>query len=115
MIATRNKKLPVKRSSKWQEPFLLLLPDIKRYADFAFRHWTPEAREDAVQEVIANAAVAFARLVELDKSDVAYPQALARFGIAQFREGRRVGNRNRINDVLSFYAQKNKQFAVESI
>ena len=55
-----------------------------------------EAGVDAVQEVIANAAVANVRLVELEKTALAYPTVLARYGIAQVRDGRRVGARRRI-------------------
>jgi hypothetical protein len=40
---------------------------------------------------------------------------LARFAIAQVRAGRRVGNRLRISDALSPYAQYRKQFFVEPL
>ena len=56
---------------------------------------TPKAEEDAVHEVVANAVVAFARLVELGKSHLAYPTVLARYGVARLWEGRHVGNRSR--------------------
>ena len=115
MIAPLTIKPPARQPSSWQELFLSILPDIKQHAEFAIKRWRPEAKEDAVQEVIANAAVAFARLVELGKVDLAYPQVLARFAIAQFHDWRRVGSRNRINEVLSFHAQRNRNFVVERI
>jgi DNA-binding NarL/FixJ family response regulator len=63
-----------------------MLPVIRTQARFAFRHLGPEARQDAVQEAVANALVAFVRLVELRKTDVAYPSALVRFAVAQILE-----------------------------
>ena len=65
--------------------------------------------------MIANCYVAYARLVELGKQDVAFPSALARFALAQVRTGRRVGNRLRIREVLSHYAQHQKGFNVERL
>src|SRR3990172_4553250 len=93
----------------------MMLPVIRNYADHAFRHLDPEGRADAVHEVVANVVVAFARLVELGKSHLAYPTVLARYGVAQLREGRRVGNRLRISEVLSEYAQRKKGFAVDRL
>ena len=51
----------------WHAQFLAMLPVIRTQARFAFRHLDPEAREDAVEEAIANALVAFVRLVELHR------------------------------------------------
>ena len=36
----------------WHTRFLAMLPAIEAHARVAFRHLTPEAREDAVQETI---------------------------------------------------------------
>jgi hypothetical protein len=92
-----------------------MLPRIREYANHAFHYLDPEGREDAVHEVIANAVVAFARLVQLGKADLAYPTVLARYGVAQLRGGRRVGNRMRSGEVLSDYAQREKGFVVERL
>ena len=111
-------KKPVCRQASppdWHRQFLAMLPVIRNYADSAFRHRDPEGREDAVNEVMANAVVAFARLVKLGKSHLAYPTVLARYGVAQLREGRRVGNHLRVGEVLSEYAQRKKGFAVERL
>jgi len=56
--------------------------------------------------------VAYARLIKTGKPDAVYPSALARFAIAQIRSGRRVGNRSRIRDVMSGYAQHQKAFCL---
>ena len=102
-------------SRAWQAGFLAMLPKIVRHACVILPRLRPEARADALQEVIAYAAVAYARLAELGKTDVAYPTPLAAFGVAQYRAGRRVGNRLNSRDVLSEYAQRSKRFRVETL
>jgi len=95
--------------------FLAMLPKIRQYAAAAFAHCGPEARQEAVQEVLANCWAAYVRLVARGKGDLAYPTVLARFGVAQYRDGRRVGNRRRAKDVLSEYAQQQRRFVVERL
>jgi hypothetical protein len=95
--------------------FLAMLPAIRRTAQISFRKIRPELRYDLIEETIANAFVAYARLVERGQADRALPSPLARFAIAQVRVGRRVGNRLRIRDVLSNYAQYQKGFQVEAL
>jgi hypothetical protein len=102
-------------TADWHAGFLALLPAITRQAWIAFRQLKPEARQNATEEVIANAMVAYARLVALGKADVAYAIPLAKFGIAQVRDGRKVGSRHSIRDVLSEYAQRMKGFVVERL
>jgi hypothetical protein len=99
----------------WHAAFLAMLPAIRRQAQITFRKVPLELRHDLIQEVIANCFTAYARLVELGQEDVAFPSALARFAVAQIRVGRRVGNRLRIRDVMSAYAQHRKKFQVESL
>ena len=48
-----------------------MLPAIQRHAEIAFRYLDPGARAEAVQGV-ASALVAYARLVELGRTDLAY-------------------------------------------
>ena len=100
---------PRRTTAPWQVRFLAMLPAIEAQARFAFRRLDPEAREDAIQETIANALVAFVGLVQREKTDVAYPTALVRFAVAQIHDGRRVGNRLNVRDVLSPYAQQQKR------
>jgi hypothetical protein len=99
----------------WHVEFLAMVPAIRRQAQIAFRKAHPELRHDLIGEVVANCYVAYARLVELDKMDQAYPTVLARFAIAQVRAGRRVGNRLCVRDVMSNYAQFRKGFQVERL
>ncbi|MBL7134927.1 MAG: hypothetical protein ISS78_12570, partial [Phycisphaerae bacterium] len=68
-----------------------------------------------MQEVLVNAMVAYKRLWELGKVQFAYPSVLARYGVAQYKAGRRVGNRWRKNDVLARSAQRRHGFLVERL
>jgi hypothetical protein len=49
-------------SPHWHEVFNSLIPQIIAHAKFAFRHLKGEARQDAIQETLANALVAFVAL-----------------------------------------------------
>jgi hypothetical protein len=99
----------------WHEAFMAMVPTIATHARIAFRDLNVDACEEAVQEVICNACCAFARLVKLNKTDVAYPSALARFGVAQTRDGRKVGGKLNNRDVSSEYCQRQKDVIVERL
>ncbi|MEI8372332.1 MAG: hypothetical protein WCJ35_05775 [Planctomycetota bacterium] len=100
---------------RWHKAFFALLPQIVKHAKFAFRHLRGEARQDAIQEVVANALVAFVALVRRRKMSLAYPTVLARYAVAQIKDGRRVGNSLCCQEVLSPYAQRLKGFKVEQL
>ena len=100
---------------KWHELFVRMLPAIRRHARIAFRHLGPDAREDAVEEVVCNACVAIARLAELGKLDLVYPTVLAKFGVAQVRDGRRVGCSLNCHDVSSSYCQRLNRLTVKRL
>jgi hypothetical protein len=51
----------------------------RRQASLAFRNALPEAREELIAEVVANAYHAYARLVERGKKDVAFATPLAQY------------------------------------
>jgi len=95
--------------------FLDMLPTIRRVASYAFRHLRRAVREDLMAEVIANSFAAFRRLVARGKAPLAYPTVLARFAIRQVREGRRIGSRRNVFDVLSPYARQQKRLVVEDL
>jgi hypothetical protein len=46
---------------------------------------------------------------------LAYPSVLARFAVAQYHDGRRVGSKLNCQDVLSPYARRKKGIHVESL
>ena len=99
----------------WHAAFEAMIPAIETQAKFAFRHLNHDARAEAVQETLCNCCKAFARLVELGKTDVAYASALARFGICQTNEGRKVGTKLNCRDVLSPYGGKKRNLVVERL
>ena len=99
----------------WHAQFLAMLPTIITHARISFRHFPPEAREEAAAECVANAFVAFARLVQLGKADIAYATPLARYAVAQVNDGRKVGGHLNVRDVMSSYCQQRKNVTVERI
>jgi hypothetical protein len=92
-----------------------MMPTIRTRARIAFRYLDPEARQEAVQEVVCNALKAFVRLVELKKMDLAYPTVLAKLGVAQVKDHRKVGGRLNVHDVMSAYCQAKKGVVVERL
>ncbi|MCE9555423.1 MAG: hypothetical protein K8T91_18895 [Planctomycetes bacterium] len=115
MIALAELRSPKRPVPRWHKKFLAMLPLIRRHAAVSFRHLDPEARAEAVQEVVANALVAFRRLVELGKIHVAFPSPLARYGVAQVRAGRRVGGSLNCKDVSSLHCQNQKRLTLERL
>jgi len=98
-----------------QHQFLTMLPQIRRQAWMVFRDRRAEAREELIEEVIANAYCAFAQLVRRGKQAVAYPTPLAHFAIRQVRVGRRVGSQLNKQDLLSPYARRIQGFTIERL
>ena len=108
-IACRSKPA----TPAWHQAFLRLLPQICHYARFAFRHLDPEAKQEAVQSVVASALAAYVRLVELGKADIGYATPVAMYAIRQYNDGRRLGSRMNCRDVSSEYAQKMKGICLQ--
>ena len=108
---------PIKKTchSDSNAMFIAMMPAIERYARFFFLHLKPEAREEAIEGVLAYAFVAFTRLVESGKIDLVYPSVLARFGAAQIRSGRKVGTPENKRDLLSSHAQSKNGFVVDRL
>jgi hypothetical protein len=99
----------------WHGVFLAMVPSIRRCAEVAFADLRGDHRDDAIQEVLANACVAFARLLERGLGNKAFATVLARFAIAQVRAGRRVGTPLNCRDVLSEHARRRNHFKVERL
>jgi hypothetical protein len=115
MIAPLKRPRSQASAPAWHAGFLAMLPVIHAYARGAFAHLNPEARQDMIAEVVANALVAYARLYQQGRVALAYPTVLARYGVAQVRDGRRVGAKLNIRDPLSRYCQKRKGVVVERL
>jgi hypothetical protein len=104
-----------KHPPAWHAAFEAMIPAIETHAKIAFRHLNADAREEAVQEVVCNACCAYARLVTLKRTHLAYASVLARFGVAQAKAGRRVGGRLNVRDVTSEYCRQKKGVVVEQL
>jgi hypothetical protein len=115
MIAPLKSELCASRIEPFHQQFLTMLPMIRRQAYIAFRGQRPEAQEEFVAEVIANAYCAYMRLVCRNKQTVAFPTPLAQFAIRQVRAGRRVGCSLNSNDLLSSWARKRHGLTIEQL
>ena len=115
MKASKKSVRCKKNPPAWHAAFEAMMPIIETHARVAFRHSAAEARAEAIQETVCNACQAYARLVELGKTDVAFPTALARFGVAQTREGRKVGGKMNCRDISSDYCQQRKKLVLERL
>lgn len=115
MIAFAKVSCPKKAGILQREMFLVMLPRIRACARHAFRHLNEEAQDEAVVEVIASAFVAFMRLAIQGRASIAYPTVLARYAIAQFRAGRRVGNRLNGHEALAECVQRRRGVKVLSL
>jgi hypothetical protein len=100
---------------RWHQAFIAMMPIIETHARCSFWPLDPEAREEAVQEVVCNALKAYVRLVQLKKTDLAYPTVLAKYGVAQVKDGRKVGGKLNVLDVMSTYCQQRKGIIVERL
>jgi hypothetical protein len=99
----------------WHDQFLCLLPGIRRHARVSFRHLQGDARDEAIQDVVSHALVAFIRLVQLGRSEIVYAGPLARFAVARVRDGRSVGGSVNVQDVTSPHCQLHKCIHVQSL
>jgi hypothetical protein len=78
-------------SPAWHGRFMSMLPSIVRQARRRLRTVPKALREEALQDVLAHVAVAYARLVQLGREQLAYATPLAGFAVARYRGGRRRG------------------------
>jgi hypothetical protein len=99
----------------WHEVFLKMAPAIETHARLSFRHLSAEARAEAVQNVLCSACAAVARLAELNKLDLCYPTVLARYAVAQTRDGRMLGRPLNCKDISSAYCRRQKGVVMERL
>jgi len=115
MIARLKKRPRQTPVPAWHAAFLAMLPAIQRQAKVAFRHLDAEAREEAVQEVTAYAAIAFKELWDRGKAELAYPSVLALYGIKRVKIGRMTATPMNSKDVSSTYCQLQKNISLERL
>jgi len=106
---------PKPATPDWHDTFLKFAPVIATHARLCFRHLAPEARAEAIQNALCNACAAVARLAELNKLDICYPTVLARFAVAQTRDGRMLGRPLNCRDISSRYCQRLKVLRLERL
>jgi hypothetical protein len=99
----------------WHQGFSRMMPAICLHARVCFRNLDPESREEAVQNCLSNAMIAYLRLYELGRVELAYPSALARYAVAQTKDGRVTGSHLNIRDVSSPYCQAKKKVVMERL
>ena len=92
----------------WQQRFTAMLPSIINYIRPAFRQLRPERRGEAIAEAVANSCVAYYRLVERGREQLAFATVLAAYAIKHARAGRQIGGHLNVNDVSSEYAQRRR-------
>ena len=114
MIAIAEKPREDPRTQA-NDRFLEMLPTIRRRAQFAFRSVPSEQREELVQESIANAYIAFVRLVDRGKANAAFATPLANYAIRHVLAARLAGSGLNSGDVLSRAARFGFGIVVESL
>jgi hypothetical protein len=117
MTAPRNPAQPrrLRRTPAWHDTMITMLPGIRAYAAQKFTHLDPEAREEAISDVVAYAAVAMKALARRGKLKRAYPTVLALYGVKRVRSGRKVGMTMNGDDVSSEYCQKKRGIRLERL
>ena len=88
-------------AANWQAGFLTILPEIEAKVEFCVQRIAKSERDEARQSVLVSAALAYARLAERGRVELAYPGPLAAYGFRQYCVGRLVGNRTNSRDVGS--------------
>jgi len=113
MTAINNNVSP--KTNDWQSGFVALLPEIQQRLDYAFRHRNTEARDDATTDGIAHALLAYRRLYQRHRVEVATATNLAWCAIRQVEAGRVAGNPLNSREPLSLYAQRRRAMSVVSL
>ena len=106
---------PSPATPAWHAVFAKMAPAITAHAKISFRHLHAEARAEAVQNAVCCACAAVARLAELNKLDLCYPSVLARYAVAQTRDGRMLGRPLNCKDISSTYCQRQKNVRMERL
>ncbi len=115
MIAVAQRRKSKAASARQNDLFVSLLPQIVEQAEYAFRLVPEEAREELVQEAVAQAYGMFVRLCRQGKTALVYATPLAKFAIRHVREGRRLGSRCNSLDVTSPCTCEGKRVAIERL
>jgi len=115
MIAVPKTRRRCRPTPQWHAMFLKMLPLIDRIARYGVRDVVGGDFDDAVQEIVANALVAYVQLVTQGRAEDACASSLARYAVGQYWAGRRVGAKLNIRDVMSVHCRRNKGVRIESL
>jgi hypothetical protein len=99
----------------WHDGFLALLPVIRDQLRFLLRKLRPDEKAEAMAECVAHVTLAYQKLYEQGKVNVAYATSLATYAVKQYFAGRRVGTPLNSDDITSPWAQKRRGFRVSSL
>src|SRR4249919_2025531 len=111
MIAINNERQ--NDETTWQSNFITMLPEIEQNLRLAFCRLDPEAREDAIEEGVVHSLLAYVRLVEQGRAEVATPSSLAWYSSRHVKRGRPAGGRMNGQEPLSRYGQISNDIEVE--
>src|SRR4249920_1799725 len=98
----------------WQSSFVAMLPEIEQKLHLAFCRLDREAREDAIEEGVVHSLLAYFRLVEQGRADVATASSLAWYSSRHVKRGRPAGGRMNGKEPLSRYGQISNDIEVEN-
>src|SRR6476620_9998399 len=103
-----------RNDTTWQSSFIAMLPEIEQKLRLAFcRLVAPEAREDAIEEGVVHSLVAYVRLVEQGRAEVATASSLAWYSSRHVKRGRPAGGRMNGKEPLSRYGQISNDIEIE--
>ena len=109
MIAINNER----NETTWQSSFVAMLPEIEQKLRLAFCRLDSEAREDAMEEGVVHSLLAFARLHEQGREQVATASSLAWYSSRQVKRGRPTAGRMNGKEPLSRYGQISNDIEVD--
>jgi hypothetical protein len=99
--------------TNWQAAFIAMLPLIEEKLRLAFCRLDREAREDAMGEAVVHSLLAYVRLHEQDRADVATASSLAWYSSRQVKRGRPAVGRMNGKEPLSRYGQISNDIEIE--
>ena len=111
MIAINNER----NESSWQSNFIAMLPEIQQKLRLAFCRLDLEAREDAIEEGVVHSLLAYVRLHEQGRAEVATASSLAWYSSRQVKRGRPAGGRMNGKEPLARYGQISNGIEVEPL
>ena len=111
MIAVNHERND--NESNWQSSFVTMLPEIEQRLRRAFRQLDPASKDEAIGEGVLHAMLAYYRLHEQSREQVATPASLAFYSVRAVRRGRPAAGKMNGTDVLSRYAQVGHDIQVD--